>query len=125
LKSLANRRIENLIMSAQIPEADWRHFKRLHSELLERFCARVLDEVSAKIRAGDGTARDRYFQAYEILQDRHKELARAFDDFRRSTAVMQLAIMRRMDLLNDQDLAVFSAQTQRELRDIASMWNAR
>jgi hypothetical protein len=96
----------------------------LHGELLERFCARVLDEVSATIRAGDGTARDRYFQTDEILQNRHKELARAFDDFRRSTADMQLATMRRMELLTDQDLAAFSARTQDWVRDIESMWNA-
>jgi hypothetical protein len=108
-------------MSSHIPESDWRHFKRLHGELLERYCARVLDELSASLKAGDGTAYDRYVLAYQLLKSRDKELARAFDDFRRSTAVMQLAIMRRMELLTDQDLGFFSAQTQDHIRGIASI----
>jgi len=107
-------------MSSHIPESDWRHFKRVHNELLERYCARVLDELAATLKAGDGTAHDRYVRAYKLLKNRDEDMARAFDDFRRSTAVLQLAIMRRMHLLTDKDLSVFSAQTQEQVRGIAS-----
>jgi hypothetical protein len=48
-------------------------------------------------------------------------MARAFDDFRRSTAVMQLGIMRRMKLLTDEELSVFSPETQVRVRGIASL----
>ena len=107
-------------MSSSIPESDWRHFKRVRNELLERYCSRVLDELAANLKSGDGTAHDRYVQAYKLLMDRDEDMARAFDDFRRSTAVLQLAIMRRMRLLTDEDLSVFSAQTQEQVRGIAS-----
>ena len=107
-------------MSSPIPESDWRQFKRVHNELLERYCARVLDELAANLKSGDGTAHDRYVRAYKLLKNRDEDLARAFDDFRRSTAVLQLAIMRRMHLLTDEDLSGFSAQTQEQVRGIAS-----
>ena len=96
----------------------------MHGELLERYCARVLDELAASVKAGDGTAHDRYLRAYKLLRSRDKELARAFNDFRRSTAVMQLAIMRRMGLLTDEDLSVFSTQTQEQIRGITSIFGA-
>jgi len=111
-------------MSSHIPESDWRHFKRVHSELLERYCARVLDELAAILKSGDGTAHDRYIRAYKLLKNRDRDMARAFDDFRRSTAVLQLAIMRRLHLLTDEDLSVFSAQTQEQVRGITSVVGA-
>ena len=112
-------------MSSHIPESDWRHFKRVHNELLERYCARALDELAAQLKTGDGTAHDRYVRAYKLLKNRDEEIARAFDDFRRSTAVMQLAIMRAMRLLTDEDLSVFSEQTQDQVRGITSVVGAQ
>ncbi len=111
-------------MSSHIPESDWRHFKRVHSELLERYCAGVLDELDASLKTADGTAHDRYVRACKLLKNRDKDLARAFDDFRRSTAVMQLAIMRSMGLLTDEDLSVFSRQTQDQVRGITAIFGA-
>jgi len=111
-------------MFGSIPESDWRHFKRMHQLLLERFCQRALDELAAVLRAREGTAHDQYRRAYELLEKRDEELARAFDDFRRSTAVMQLAIMRRMGLLSDEELKVFSEQTQQTVRGVDSLQSA-
>lgn len=99
-------------MHGGIPESDRRHFKRLHALLLERFCQRALDELAAAIAEQDSTAHDRYLRVFRLLEQRDKELARAFDDYRRSTAVMQLAVMRRMGLLSDEDLEVFSEPTR-------------
>jgi hypothetical protein len=114
-------RQQSVIVSSHIPESDWRLFKRVHSELLERYCARVLDELAASLKARDVTAHDRYIRAYKLLKNRDEDMARAFDDFRRSTAVMQLAIMRSMGLLTEEDLNVFSEQTQVQVRGITSI----
>jgi hypothetical protein len=111
-------------MSANIPESDWRHFKRLHPLLLERFCQRTLEELAAVLRAGEGSAHDRYCRAYALLAQRDKALARAFDDLRRSTAVMQLVIMRTMGLLGDEELKVFSERTQQAVRLEDLPWGA-
>jgi len=48
-------------------------------------------------------------------------MSNAFDDFRRSTAVMQLGIMRRMKLLTDEELGLFSEQTRTRVEAIASL----
>jgi hypothetical protein len=108
-------------MSSDIPESDWRRFKEVRARLLERYCCRVLGEVAAASEGAEGSAHDRYLKIYQLLQNRNKELANAFDDFRRSTAVMQLGIMRRMKLLTDQELSLFSEQTRTRVEGIASL----
>ena len=108
-------------MSSHIPESDWRCFKEVRALLLERFCAQTLGELAAVARATEGTAHQRYLHVWKLVQRRDEELARAFNDFRRSTAVMQLGIMPRMGLLTDEDLKLFSEATQTQILGIASI----
>jgi len=108
-------------MSSHIPESDWRRFREVHGALLERYCTRVLSDLASVIQDAGGTAHERYLRAYKLIHKRDEDLARAFNDFRRSTAVMHLAIMRRMKLLTDEDLSRFSEQTQFYVRQIASI----
>src|SRR5436190_21704121 len=108
-------------MSADFPESDWRRFKEVHTTLLERYCRRILEEVAGATRDAGGSAHDRYLKVYKLIEERDKQMANAFDDFRRSTAVMQLGIMRRMKLLTDEDLTMFSEQTRARVEGIASL----
>lgn len=105
-------------MSSHIPESDWRRFKEVHARLLERYCGRVLEEVAAVSQSAKGTAHDRYLKVYKLVRERDEQIASAFNDFRRSTAVMQLAIMRRMSLLTDDELSRFSEQTRKFVQGI-------
>ena len=108
-------------MSSDIPESDWRRFKEVHAKLSERYCCRILEEVAAASQGAEGSAHDRYLKVYKVIKERDKQMANAFDDFRRSTAVMQLGIMRRMKLLTDEDLALFSEPTRTRVEGIASL----
>ena len=106
-------------MTSQIPEADWRQSRRVHELLLERYCAHILDEITEVANATAATAHDRYLRIARLIEDRDKDLAQAFDDFKRSTAVMKLAIMRRMGLLTDEEMMAFSKQIQDKIRGIS------
>jgi len=108
-------------MSADFPEPDWRQFKQVHARLLETFCTRILTELAAVNQSSDGTAHDRYLRAYRLLQQRDEEMANAFNDFRRSTAELQLVMMLRMKLLSDEDLNQFSEPTRQRVRAIAAL----
>jgi len=108
-------------MSREIPESDWRQFREVHKLLVERFSQKILDELARIIESGQGTAHDKYLHIYKLIEKRDRELGTAFNDFRRSTAIMQLIVMRRMGLLTDQDLLRFTAETQRTIHDIASL----
>ena len=108
-------------MSSHIPESDWRRFREVHTKLLERYCSGILEEVAAASQSADGSAHDRYLKVYKLIQERDKQMANAFDDFRRSTAVMQLGIMRRMKLLTDEELDLFSEETRTRVEGIVSL----
>ena len=109
-------------MSSDIPESDWHRFKDVHTKLEERFCRRILEEVVAAASPGTaGSAHDRYLKVYKLIEERDEQMANAFDDFRRSTAVMQLGIMRRMNLLTDEELSIFSEPTRSRVEGIASL----
>ena len=109
-------------MSSDIPESDWRRFKEVHTKAEERYCERILAEVAAIVsRSAQESAHARYVKIYKLIKDRDKQMANAFGDFRRSTAVMQLGIMRRMKLLTDEELGLFSEQTRTRIEGIASL----
>jgi len=94
-----------------LPESDWRLLKSVHRTALDRYCSRVL-EKSAETIGGEGSAHDRYLRLYRLLKDRDRNLAAAFDDLRRSTAIQRLAAMIALEVVSEEELAQFSAGTQ-------------
>ena len=99
-------------MARVIHESDWKHFRQLRTVALDRFCQRVLGEVS-RLAADTGTSsHDRYLALFQLIQDRDEELADAFNNPRRSTAFVQLARIQFTDLLTEEEFARFSPETQ-------------
>jgi len=46
------------------------------------------------------------------MHKRDKEIASAFDDFRRSTAIFQIAIVRKLGVITDEEFGRFSEPTR-------------
>ena len=107
-------------MSRSIVEADWRIFRELRSIALERFCQRVLDEVASLSTDTRTTAHERYLAIWKVIHQRNTELADAFDNPRRSTALLQLARIRTLQLLTPEELDRFSPETREIVTDLAS-----
>jgi hypothetical protein len=70
-----------------IRESDWKIFKRLRAVALERFSQRILDECRQICLRQDTTAHERYGEVYGLIHDRDREMAQAFDNFSRSSAL--------------------------------------
>ena len=94
-----------------IKESDWKVFRRLHSIALERYCQRVLEEVKRAATCHD-SYHECYLKVYRLIQDHDKTLARAFDDLRRSTALLRLLNIINEGLLTDEELKQFSPELQ-------------
>jgi hypothetical protein len=99
-------------MSREISEADWRTFRELRSIALERFSQRVLSDVVRLATETDKSSHERYRAVFGLIQRRDRELADAFNDLRRSTAVRRLACIQSHELLTEEELARFSAETR-------------
>jgi len=99
-----------LATSRAISESDWKVFRRIHPIALERFCQQVLADVERTAADTQQTSHERYLALYELMRRRDKELADAFDDLRRSTAIERLAGMLFHGLVTDEEMNRFSAE---------------
>jgi hypothetical protein len=105
-------------MALDIPESDWKLFRRFHHEALERFCERVLSEVVQLAGDTRKSSHERYVALYQLIRQRDGEIAGAFNDLRRSTAIRQLVAIRSHDVLTEAELARFSPQTRATVQSL-------
>jgi hypothetical protein len=99
-------------MSTDIPESDWKAFRKLREVALQRFCERILAEIGRIASDTERTSHARYLTAYGLIQERDHQIARAFNNPRRSVAVAQLATIMSLDLISQAELQSFSPRTQ-------------
>jgi hypothetical protein len=99
-------------MSRDLPESDWKAFRKLREVALARFCERVLGEIGSIASTGATSYHDRYLKIYRLIGNRDEELARAFNDPRRSRAIFQLAAIKSYGLLSEEELLSFTPETR-------------
>jgi len=107
-------------MSRSIPESDWKTLRRLQPTLLNRLCEAILADV-AKTSAGSGTAHERYLRVFKLVDERNEELGRAFDNLRRSSALIQMMSMRSLNLFTEDEFAEFTAETRESIDGLLSV----
>ena len=101
-----------------IKESDWKIFRELRVVALERFCQRVLEEVERVGADSSKTYHQRYIAIYRYTRERDKDLAFAFNDPRRSAAILQLARIQFHELLTAEELSRFSDETRKSVETI-------
>jgi len=99
-------------MSLGIKESDWKRFKEVHQIAMERFDQKCLQEAEYHLTDKAKSATERFFEVRDIMRDRNKQRATLFDDYRRSTAWMQIAFMRAHKLITDEEMLRFSEDLQ-------------
>jgi hypothetical protein len=99
-------------MSQDIAEREWRILRELKPIALERLCQRVLSEL-VRIASDDTKgAHERYLAIFKVINQRDDEIASAFNDLRRSTAMQRLACMKYLELLTEEEMSRFSPETR-------------
>lgn len=112
-------------MPRAIKESDWKLFRQLHPIALERFCQRVLGEIVHAAADTGKSAHQRYLDVFRLIERRDKELAHAFDDLRRSTALTQIAIIQSHGLLTEEEFSRFSPETRNVVGSIVAAMRGR
>jgi hypothetical protein len=103
-------------MSRDIPESDWKLFRQLHPIALGRYCQQVLDEIARIAADTKETPHERYLKIYKVVQQRDRTISEAFNDLRRSTAIMRLLTICSHGLITEDEIGRFTQDT----RDIIS-----
>lgn len=105
-----------------LPEGGWRVLRSVHRTALDRYCARVLEECAAEIRDTDSSSHDRYLRLFRLVKERDENIAVAFNDLRRSTAIQRLASMIALGVVTDAELSQFSPATRGAAMAVADLW---
>jgi len=104
-----------------IKESDWKTFRRLRQLALERYCQRVLEDVQRVIEKGEEGNHERYLKLWKLLQSRDETIGVAFDDPRRSRAIIQLLNIVAENLLTEAELNQFSDDLRGRIKAIRSL----
>jgi hypothetical protein len=112
LDSAQTRHSGRVNMPREIKEADLKVLRRLHPLALERFCERVLAEIESVKHDDARSFHQRYLDIFEIVERRDREMARIFDNPKRSNALTMLALMRSQGLLMEDEYFSLSPETR-------------
>ncbi len=93
-------------------ESDWKQFKKIKEQALDKFCRDALAEFEALITDKTQSAHQRYLNLYQRVRERDKELARVFDDHSRSKAPLQLGALRMRGLVPEELVGQLSQELQ-------------
>jgi hypothetical protein len=96
----------------EIKELDWKILRRVHPLAVERFCKRVLAEIDRISGEEAKCYHARYLQIFGIIQQGDREIARMFDNPRRSHALATLAQIRSQGLLIRDEFSSLSPETR-------------
>jgi hypothetical protein len=103
-----------------ISESDWKKFKKIKEEALERFCGTILNDVSEGLESRDNpTNHGKYLYLYKLIENYDKQVALLFNDHSRSKATIQLIMLRQEGLVNEEDLKELS----NELKELTNPRN--
>ena len=104
----------------QIPESDWKTWRKMSAVALERFCSEALEGVRA-ITLRDDSAHARYRELFSFLRERDEIIAAIFDDQRRSNAYLQMARAVSEKVLHRSEIGKLSEESQTIVRMIAGI----
>ncbi|MDB6110838.1 MAG: hypothetical protein JWR69_2588 [Pedosphaera sp.] len=114
----------NLRMPVEISERDWKVFRELRPVALGRLCDQILAEAKSTIERPGKSSHEKYLSLYKLIQERDDDIARGFNDFRRSTALGQIGIIHKQGLFTGEELHRFSPETLRIVEMYAPIPNA-
>jgi hypothetical protein len=92
----------------EISEADWKVFRKLHPTVVNRYCQKVLREISRLGAEENKSDHERYLAVFQAIQNHDREIALLFNNPRRSSALMQMMAINNRELFTDEELSLFS-----------------
>jgi hypothetical protein len=107
-----------------IKESDWKVFRKLRETALERYCERVLEDVRRLIDKDTSSYHERYLKLWELIRDRDKTIAIAFNDPKRAQAILQLANIDAENLLTEDEFNQFSDETRARIEVFRHLRNS-
>ncbi|MEN8213766.1 MAG: hypothetical protein ABFR19_05320 [Pseudomonadota bacterium] len=101
-----------------IPEKDWKLLRTMQNEKLSLVCDMILDQAESIAQERKGKEHDSFLELWNEIEKGNADIALMFDDIRRSNAIFKLMAWRKNGILNDEELLLFSEETQQAISRI-------
>jgi hypothetical protein len=108
-------------MERSFSESDWKVFRQLRELALERFCQRVLEDIGQVVLDSKKSSHERYLAVFKLIQERDARLANAFNDPKRSAALVQLVVIMKEGLLTEEEFSRFSEECRTSVQLILDL----
>lgn len=102
----------------RINESDWKQWRQIKDQALNRLCKNILDAVAEVIADETKSPHDRYLGIYQLIHKRDKDIVLGFDDLRRSNALSKIGMIHSMGFIEPCELEKFSQETRDFLKSI-------
>src|SRR5450432_590571 len=99
-------------MRTEIRESDWKVFRQVHPVAVNRFCEKVLRDIMSIASDATRAAHERHLEICKLVRERDRTLGDAFNDMRRSTALLQLSVIHSHGLLTEEEMTRFSPEAR-------------
>ncbi len=106
-------------MPRDLPEVDWKACRKLQAVALERFCERIVNEIGTIASNNSTSYHTRYLDLYKLIERRDDEIARAFNDPKRSNIVLQLVAIVSHGLLTQDELQSLSPEIRETVESLS------
>ena len=105
-------------MEGKPKESDWKIFRKVVSELRERYLAEKNKEIVAIFTDEGRTPTRRFWDARELIEKERKILESCLDGHSRSRMIGYMYLMYRHGMLRDSDLENFSDNLRNDIKRI-------
>ncbi|MBN2542115.1 hypothetical protein JXI42_04555 [bacterium] len=102
-------------------ESDWKTYKRILPELLERYLKEKNTETKAILEAGDIDESGKFWEIHKKCMDEARVFRACTVRFARSKLTLNLQLMHGYGVLKDKDLEKFSEELRSRILDVAKM----
>jgi len=99
-------------------ESDWKKFRNSLDKWRERYLKRKNDEIRAILEDNNLNATEKYWDIVEFQRNESKILRNCLDGYSRSNMTLHMALMKRYEMISQEDIEEFSEELQEFLKNI-------
>jgi len=106
---------------SSVPEKDWKLFRKLQTQLTAKACESVFKQVENVVNDRIGKEHQSYLDLYALIDVEDAKIAEMFNNPTRNNVLLKIVALKSHGVLSDQQLQMFSEETQEVVRRICDL----
>lgn len=99
-------------------ESDWKKFRDSLDKWRERYLKRKNAEIRAMLEDNNLSETEKFWDIVDFQKKESKKLRDCLDGTSRSNMILQMALMKRYEMIDQEEIAAFSEELQNILKEL-------